>query len=39
MLTLHAAGGVDTDVRRRVFSARYLGDDIAFRAAFMENVT
>ncbi len=28
MLTLHAAGGVDGDVRRRVFSARYLGDDM-----------
>jgi ectoine hydroxylase-related dioxygenase (phytanoyl-CoA dioxygenase family) len=28
MLTLHAAGGVDGDRRRRVFSARYLGDDI-----------
>ena len=27
MLTLHASGGVDGDVRRRVFSARYLGDD------------
>ncbi len=28
MLTLHGAGGVDSDVRRRVFSARYLGDDM-----------
>ena len=28
MLALHAAGGVDGDRRRRVFSARYLGDDI-----------
>jgi len=28
MLALHASGGVDGDVRRRVFSARYLGDDI-----------
>lgn len=28
MLTLHAAGGVDGDRRRRVFSVRYLGDDI-----------
>jgi ectoine hydroxylase-related dioxygenase (phytanoyl-CoA dioxygenase family) len=28
MLTLHAAGGVDGDVRRRVFSVRYLGDDM-----------
>jgi ectoine hydroxylase-related dioxygenase (phytanoyl-CoA dioxygenase family) len=28
MLTLHAAGGVDGDRRRRVFSLRYLGDDI-----------
>jgi hypothetical protein len=28
MLTLHAAGGVDADRRRRVFSLRYLGDDI-----------
>ena len=27
MLTLHAAGGVDGDRRRRVFSLRYLGDD------------
>ena len=28
MLTLHAAGGVDSDVRRRVFSARFVGDDM-----------
>ena len=28
MLTLHAAAGVDPDRRRRVFSVRYLGDDI-----------
>jgi len=28
MLTLHAAGGVDSDRRRRVFSVRFLGDDI-----------
>ncbi|HTN67820.1 MAG TPA: phytanoyl-CoA dioxygenase family protein [Burkholderiaceae bacterium] len=28
MLTLHAAGGVDGDRRRRVFSVRFLGDDI-----------
>lgn len=28
MLTLHAAAGVDGDRRRRVFSLRYLGDDI-----------
>jgi len=28
MLTLHAAGGVDGDRRRRVFSVRLLGDDI-----------
>jgi ectoine hydroxylase-related dioxygenase (phytanoyl-CoA dioxygenase family) len=28
MLTLHASAGVDADVRRRVFSARYLGDDM-----------
>ena len=28
MLTLHASGGVDGDRRRRVFSLRYLGDDI-----------
>ena len=28
MLALHASAGVDGDVRRRVFSARYLGDDI-----------
>ena len=27
MLTLHASGGVSPDRRRRVFSARYLGDD------------
>jgi len=27
MLALHASGGVDGDRRRRVFSARYLGDD------------
>ena len=27
MLALHAAGGVDGDQRRRVFSLRYLGDD------------
>jgi ectoine hydroxylase-related dioxygenase (phytanoyl-CoA dioxygenase family) len=28
MLTLHASAGVDGDRRRRVFSLRYLGDDI-----------
>lgn len=28
MLTLHAAGGVDGDRRRRVFSVRFLGEDI-----------
>ena len=28
MLSLHAAGGVDGDARRRVFSVRMLGDDI-----------
>jgi ectoine hydroxylase-related dioxygenase (phytanoyl-CoA dioxygenase family) len=28
MLTLHASAGVDGDIRRRVFSLRYLGDDI-----------
>ena len=28
MLTLHAAAGVDPDRRRRVFSVRYLGDDM-----------
>ena len=28
MLTLHAAGGVEGDRRRRVFSLRFLGDDI-----------
>jgi ectoine hydroxylase-related dioxygenase (phytanoyl-CoA dioxygenase family) len=28
MLTLHAAAGVDGPERRRVFSARFLGDDI-----------
>ncbi len=28
MLTLHAAGGVDGDRRRRVFSLRFIGDDI-----------
>jgi ectoine hydroxylase-related dioxygenase (phytanoyl-CoA dioxygenase family) len=28
MLTLHAAGGVDGPNRRRVFSLRFLGDDI-----------
>lgn len=28
MLTLHAAGGVDEGRRRRVFSLRFLGDDI-----------
>jgi len=28
MLTLHAAGGVDSRHRRRVFSVRFLGDDI-----------
>jgi len=27
MLTLHASGGVSPTARRRVFSARYLGDD------------
>ena len=28
MLTLHAAGGVDGDRRRRAFSVRFLGDDV-----------
>lgn len=28
MLALHASGPVDADRRRRVFSARYLGDDV-----------
>ena len=28
MLTLHAAAGVDPDQRRRVFSVRFLGDDM-----------
>jgi ectoine hydroxylase-related dioxygenase (phytanoyl-CoA dioxygenase family) len=28
MLSLHAAAGVDNDRRRRVFSVRFLGDDI-----------
>ena len=28
MLSLHAAAGVDGDVRRRVFSVRFLGDDM-----------
>jgi ectoine hydroxylase-related dioxygenase (phytanoyl-CoA dioxygenase family) len=28
MLTLHASGGVSPTARRRVFSARYLGDDM-----------
>ncbi len=28
MLSLHAAGGVDGQHRRRVFSLRFLGDDI-----------
>ena len=28
MLTLHASGGVSPTARRRVFSVRYLGDDI-----------
>jgi len=28
MLVLHAAGGVDGDRRRRVFSVRFLGDDM-----------
>ena len=28
MLALHASAGVDGDVRRRVFSARFIGDDI-----------
>lgn len=28
MLALHASGGVDGDVRRRVFSVRFLGDDM-----------
>ncbi len=28
MLALHAAAGVDGDVRRRVFSARFIGDDV-----------
>ncbi len=28
MLTLHSAGGVDNNKRRRVFSVRFLGDDI-----------
>ena len=28
MLTLHASRGVEANRRRRVFSARFLGDDI-----------
>jgi hypothetical protein len=28
MLALHAAAGVDGDRRRRVFSVRFLGDDM-----------
>jgi hypothetical protein len=28
MLTLHASGGVEGTQRRRVFSVRFLGDDI-----------
>jgi ectoine hydroxylase-related dioxygenase (phytanoyl-CoA dioxygenase family) len=28
MLALHAAAGVDADRRRRVFSVRFLGDDM-----------
>lgn len=28
MLTLHATAGVDADIRRRVFSVRFLGDDM-----------
>ena len=28
MLTLHSAGGVSSGRRRRVFSVRFLGDDI-----------
>jgi hypothetical protein len=28
MLTLHAAGGVQDNQRRRVFSVRFLGDDM-----------
>jgi ectoine hydroxylase-related dioxygenase (phytanoyl-CoA dioxygenase family) len=28
MLTLHASAGVEADRRRRVFSVRFLGDDI-----------
>jgi ectoine hydroxylase-related dioxygenase (phytanoyl-CoA dioxygenase family) len=28
MLALHAAGPVDSDRRRRVFSVRFLGDDM-----------
>jgi ectoine hydroxylase-related dioxygenase (phytanoyl-CoA dioxygenase family) len=30
MLTLHAAGGVSVDQQRRVFSLRFLGDDITY---------
>lgn len=30
MLTLHAAGGVHSNQRRRVFSVRFLGDDITY---------
>ncbi len=30
MLTLHAAGAVDGNMRRRVFSCRFLGDDITY---------
>jgi hypothetical protein len=28
MLTLHAAGGVEGDRRRRAFSVRFIGDDV-----------
>ena len=33
MLTLHAAGGVAGDRRRRAFSLRFLGDDVRTRRA------
>jgi ectoine hydroxylase-related dioxygenase (phytanoyl-CoA dioxygenase family) len=38
MLTLHAAGGVESHHRRRVLSVRFLGDDMVPRATVVGDV-
>ena len=38
MLTLHAAGGVGGDRRRRAFSVRFIGDDVVHAPRGMAHV-